>query len=135
MQVDDKNINSIVTLESRVSNFRVNMGCGGSKAIKNRTAPAPVAEQTQSPPSLKQKTPAKQHGQQPNGKVTEETAEGTSPTDGYGRQRTEDKQATEEHVIDIEGPLITQEQISLVQDSWKLVNGNLEQVGIEFYIR
>lgn len=40
----------------------------------------------------------------------------------------------EEHVEDSEGP-ITQEQISLVQETWKLVNGDLEQVGVEFYIR
>lgn len=104
------------------------MGCGGSKAIKNRTAPAPVAEQTQSP-ALKETSPSKQHRQQPEGKITEERAKETSRTDA--RQRTEDKQATEEHV---EEP-ITQEQISLVQDSWKLVNGDLEQVGVEFYVR
>ena len=104
------------------------MGCGGSKAVKTRTAPAPVAEQTQSPP-LKQTSPAKQHRQQPEGEITKETAEETSPTDG-----TEDKQVTEEHVENIKGP-VTQEQISLVQDTWKLVNGDLEQVGIEFYIR
>ena len=110
------------------------MGCGGSKAVKTRTAPAPVAEQTQSP-ALKQTSPAnKQHRQQPEGEITKETAEETSPTDGYGLQGTADKQATEKHVEDIEGP-ITQEQISLVQDTWKLVNGDLEQVGIEFYIR
>ena len=109
------------------------MGCGGSKAIKTRTAPAPVAEQTQSP-ALKQTSPDEQHRQQPEGEITEETAEETSPADEHGRQGTEDKQATEEHVKDIEGP-ITQEQISLVQDTWKLVNGDLEQVGIAFYIR
>ena len=104
------------------------MGCGGSKAVKTRTAPAPIAEQTQSP-ALKQTSPARQHRQQPEGEITKETAEETSPTDG-----TEDKQVTEEHVENIKGP-VTQEQISLVQDTWKLVNGDLEQVGIEFYIR
>jgi len=110
------------------------MGCGGSKAIKNRTAPAPVAEQTQSP-GLKETSPAKQHRQQPEGKITEETVEETAPADGYGRQGTEgDKQATEEQSENVEGP-ITQEQISLVQDTWKLVNGDLEQVGVEFYTR
>ena len=103
------------------------MGCGGSKAIKTRTAPAPVAEQTQSP-ALKETSPAKQHRHQPEGKITEETVEETSPADA--RQGTEDKQVTEEHV---EAP-ITQEQISLVQDTWKLLNGDLEQVGVEFYI-
>ena len=104
------------------------MGCGGSKAVKTRTAPAPIGEQTQSP-ALKQTSPARQHRQQPEGEITKETAEETSPTDG-----TEDKQVTEEHVENIKGP-VTQEQISLVQDTWKLVNGDLEQVGIEFYIR
>lgn len=109
------------------------MGCGGSKAIRTRTGPEPVGEQTQSP-SLKQTSPDEQHRQQPEGEITDETAEETSPADGNGRQETEDKQATEEHVEDSEGP-ITQEQISLVQETWKLVNGDLEQVGVEFYIR
>lgn len=123
-----------MTLENRVYNFRVKMGCGGSKAIKTRTAPAPVAEQTQSP-GLKETSAAKQHRQQPEGKITEETVEETAPADGYGRQGTEDdKQATEEQGEEVEGP-ITQEQISLVQNTWKLVNGDLEQVGVEFYIR
>ena len=104
------------------------MGCGGSKAVKNRTAPAPAAEQTQSP-ALKETSPAKQHRQQPEGKINEETVEEAPPADEH--QGTEDKQATEEHV---EAP-ISQEQISLVQDTWKLVNGDLEQVGVTFYIR
>jgi len=108
------------------------MGCGGSKAIK--TAPAPVAEETGSP-ALKQTSPDKQDRQQPEGKITEEKAKEASPTNGHGRQGTEDvKQATEKQAEDSEGP-ITHEQISLVQESWKLVNGDLEQVGVEFYIR
>ena len=101
------------------------MGCGGSKAIQVRTAPAPVAEETQSP-ALKQTSPANQHRQQPDGKITEEKAEETAPT--------EENQAKEKPVEDGEGP-VTQEQISLVRESWKLVNGDLEQVGVEFYIR
>ena len=109
------------------------MGCGGSKAIKTRTAPAPDAEHTQSA-ALKQTGPDEQNRQQPEGEITEETAKEISPADENSRQETEDKQATEEHVEDIEGP-VTQEQISLVQDTWKLVNGDLEQVGVEFYIR
>ena len=107
------------------------MGGEGSKAIWNKTVPAPVAEQTQSP-AQKGTSPATQRRPQSEGKITEETAEET-PAEA-GRQGTEEKQATEEHVEDIEGP-ITQEQISLVQDTWKLVNGDLEQVGVEFYIR
>ena len=107
------------------------MGCGGSKATRTKTAPILVAEQTQSP-AQKETSPATQQRQQPEGRITEETAEETPAEDG--RQGTEVKKPTEEQVEAIEEP-ITQEQISLVQDTWKLVNGDLEQVGVEFYIR
>ena len=100
------------------------MGCGGSKATQTKTAPAPVPVQTQSPGQTE--TSSTQPRQQPEGKITEEKP----LTDG--RQETQEKEQTD--VEDLEEP-ITQKQITLVQDTWKLVNGDLEQVGVEFYIR
>ena len=100
------------------------MGCGGSKAIQTKTAPAPVHVQTQS--AAQKDTSSIQQRKQPEGKRTEEKP----LTDG--RQETREKEQT--YVEDLEGP-ITQKQITLVQDTWKLVNGDLEQVGVEFYIR
>lgn len=98
------------------------MGCGGSKATRTKTAPAPVPVETQSP--AHSETSSTQQKQQPEGKRTEETPAAD------GRQETQE----ETEVDDLEGP-ITQQQITLVQESWKLVNGDLEQVGVEFYIR
>ncbi|KAL9952372.1 hypothetical protein ACROYT_G039622 [Oculina patagonica] len=100
------------------------MGCGGSKATRTKTAPAPVPVQSQSPAHTE--TSSSKQRQQPEGKITEETPAAD------GRQATQEKEETE--VEDLEGP-ITQQQITLVQDTWKLVNGDLEQVGLEFYIR
>ena len=89
------------------------MGCGESKATRTKNAPAPVSVQTQSPAQTD--TSSTQQRQQPEG-ITD------------GRQETQEKEE------DLEGP-ITQKQITLVQDTWKLVNDDLEQVGVEFYIR
>ena len=89
------------------------MGCGGSKATQTKPAPVPVPEQIQSPAQTD--SSSTQQRQQPEG-ITD------------GREETQEKEE------DLEGP-ITQKQITLVQDTWKLVNGDLEQVGVEFYIR
>ena len=100
------------------------MGCGGSKAIK--TTPAPVPVQIQ-PPAHAETSPTQQR-QRPEGKITEETPAAD------GRPETEEEEETTEEEEELEGP-ITQEQITFVQETWKLVNGDLEQVGVEFYIR
>ena len=89
------------------------MGCGGSKATQTKPVPAPVPEQTQS--AAQTDSSSTQERQQPEG-ITD------------GREETQEKEE------DLEGP-ITQKQITLVQDTWNLVNGDLEQVGVEFYIR
>ncbi|KAJ7379983.1 hypothetical protein OS493_012745 [Desmophyllum pertusum] len=100
------------------------MGCGGSKAVRTKTAPAPVPVQPQT--AAQPETNASQQRQQPEGKLTEET------TATEGQQETQEKPETVEE--DIEGP-VTKEQISLVQETWGLVKSDLEQVGVEFYIR
>lgn len=101
------------------------MGCGGSKAVRTKTAPAPVPVQPQTAAQLE--TNASQQRQQPEGKLTEET------TATEGQQETQEKPETveEDH---LEGP-VTKKQISLVQETWGLVKSDLEQVGVEFYIR
>lgn len=90
--------------------------------MKTRTAPAPVAdqlEQTTITTSSKEKTSPSNHRQQPDGKITEQTST-------EGRQEIQ-KPADDEQ--------ISQKQISLVQETWGLVSGDLEKVGVDFYMR
>ena len=100
------------------------MGCGGSKAVRTRTAPAPIAldqgQTTTIITSSKEETSPLNHREQPYGKTT------VDQTVSEGHQETQ-KPDNEEPV--------TQKQISLVQETWGLVNGDLEKVGVDFYIR
>ena len=98
------------------------MGCGGSKTTGIKNVPEqihvePASEQAANPPLANK--------QQPQGKTTEQ------PSD-ENRNQTDDKPQTKEPV----GPLTT-EQISLVQETWKSVKMalDLQQVGVEFYVR
>ena len=91
--------------------------------MRTKTAPVPIPTQGQAP-AQEDRSPTKQR-QRPEGTITD----GTPSTEG--RQETQ-KQDTV--VQDLDEPL-TQKQISLVQETWGLVKGDLERVGVEFYIR
>lgn len=109
-----------------IRNFSLSskMGCGGSKAVRTRTAPVPIAldqgQATTIITSSKEETSPLNHREQPDGKTT------VDQTASEGHQETQ-KPDNEEPV--------TQKQISLVQETWGLVNGDLEKVGVDFYIR
>ena len=101
------------------------MGCGGSKATRIKTAPEPVLLQTQPLTQQDERPPPKDSREQPEGKLTEDLS-------AEIRQETGDKPQSSED----EG-LLTREQISLVQGTWANVKEalELEQIGIEFYVR
>lgn len=99
------------------------MGCGGSKAIRIKNVPELVHVQ----PATKQKvgSPTECSKQPAEEKTKEQTAEETSKQTDEKQHGTEDKET------------LTKEQISLVQDTWRSVKEalELEQVGMEFYVR
>ena len=99
------------------------MGCRGSKAIRIKNVPEPVHVQ----PTTKQKvsSPTECRKQHAGEKTKEQTAEETGKQTDDKQHATEDKET------------LTKEQISLVQDTWRSVKEafELEQVGMEFYVR
>ena len=99
------------------------MGCGGSKAIKIKKVSEPVHVQL----TTKQKVSSpKESREQPEGeKTVEQTTEVAAGKQTGEKHATEDKET------------LTKEQISLVQDTWTSVKEalELEQVGVEFYVR
>ena len=96
------------------------MGCGGSKVTTVKNAPEPVLIQIQ-PAAQQEVSPPKENREQPEGKITEQSA-------AQSQQEANNKQG---------GGSLTEEQISLVQDTWGVVKEalDLEQVGVEFYVR
>ena len=103
----------------------LNMGCGQSKSIRVKNAPAPLIVQPQ-PAAQQETSPTNKNREKPEERITE--SEALEPS-RQSNQETNDK-------TEGEGPL-TKEQISLVQDTWGIVKGvlELEQIGVEFYIR
>lgn len=94
------------------------MGCGNSKSTRVENAPFPV---------IKQRKPVAAE-QEKEGKISEQPESGTESS-GKDKQTTDSK--PEKH-----GPL-TPKQILIVQNTWGIVKGSsdLQQIGIEFYVR
>lgn len=94
------------------------MGCGNSKSTRVENAPFPVIKQTK-PVAAEQER---------EGKISEQPESGTESS-GKDKQTTDSK--PEKH-----GPL-TPKQILIVQNTWGIVKGSLDlqQIGIEFYVR
>lgn len=94
------------------------MGCGNSKSTRVENAPFPVIKQTKPVAAEQEK----------EGKISEQPESGTESS-GKDKQTTDSK--PEKH-----GPL-TPKQILIVQNTWGIVKGssNLQQIGIEFYVR
>lgn len=94
------------------------MGCGNSKSTRVENAPFPVIKQTK-PVAAEQER---------EGKISEQPESGTESS-GKDKQTTDSK--PEKH-----GPL-TPKQILIVQNTWGIVKGSsdLQQIGIEFYVR
>ena len=94
------------------------MGCGNSKSTRVENAPFPVIKQTKPVAAEQEK----------EGKISEQPESGTESS-GKDKQTTDSK--PEKH-----GPL-TPKQILIVQNTWGIVKGSLDlqQIGIEFYVR
>lgn len=94
------------------------MGCGNSKSTRVENAPFPVINQTKPVAAEQEK----------EGKISEQPESGTESS-GKDKQTTDSK--PEKH-----GPL-TPKQILIVQNTWGIVKGSsdLQQIGIEFYVR
>ena len=94
------------------------MGCGNSKSTRVENAPFPVINQTKPVATEQEK----------EGKISEQPESGTESS-GKDKQTTDSK--PEKH-----GPL-TPKQILIVQNTWGIVKGSsdLQQIGIEFYVR
>ncbi|CAH3040666.1 unnamed protein product [Porites lobata] len=94
------------------------MGCGNSKSTRVENAPFPVIKQTKPVAAEQEK----------EGKISEQPESGTESS-GKDKQTTDSK--PEKH-----GPL-TPKQILIVQNTWGIVKGSsdLQQIGIEFYVR
>lgn len=94
------------------------MGCGNSKSTRVENAPFPVINQTKPLGAEQEK----------EGKISEQPESGTESS-GKDKQTTDSK--PEKH-----GPL-TPKQILIVQNTWGIVKGSsdLQQIGIEFYVR
>lgn len=94
------------------------MGCGNSKSTRVENAPFPVINQTKPLAAEQEK----------EGKISEQPESGTESS-GKDKQTTDSK--PEKH-----GPL-TPKQILIVQNTWGIVKGSsdLQQIGIEFYVR
>lgn len=94
------------------------MGCGNSKSTRVENAPFPVIKQTKPVAGEQEK----------EGKISEQPESGTESS-GKDKQTTDSK--PEKH-----GPL-TPKQILIVQNTWGIVKGSsdLQQIGIEFYVR
>ena len=94
------------------------MGCGNSKSTRVENAPFPVINQTKPVAAEQEK----------EGKISEQPESGTE-SPGKDKQTTDSK--PEKH-----GPL-TPKQILIVQNTWGIVKGSsdLQQIGIEFYVR
>lgn len=94
------------------------MGCGNSKSTRVENAPFPVIKQTKPLAAEQEK----------EGKISEQPESGTESS-GKDKQTTDSK--PEKH-----GPL-TPKQILIVQNTWGIVKGSsdLQQIGIEFYVR
>lgn len=94
------------------------MGCGNSKSTRVESAPFPVIKQTKPVAAEQEK----------EGKISEQPESGTESS-GKDKQTTDSK--PEKH-----GPL-TPKQILIVQNTWGIVKGSsdLQQIGIEFYVR
>ena len=94
------------------------MGCGNSKSTRVENAPFPVIKQTKPVAAEQEK----------EGKISEQPESGTESS-GKDKQTTDSK--PEKH-----GPL-TPKQILIVQNTWGIVkrSSDLQQIGIEFYVR
>lgn len=94
------------------------MGCGNSKSTRVENAPFPVIKQTKPVAAEQEKEE----------KISEQPESGTESS-GKDKQTTDSK--PEKH-----GPL-TPKQILIVQNTWGIVKGSsdLQQIGIEFYVR
>ena len=94
------------------------MGCGNSKSTRVENAPFPVIKQTKPVAAEQEK----------EGNISGQPESGTESS-GKDKQTTDSK--PEKH-----GPL-TPKQILIVQNTWGIVKGSLDlqQVGIEFYVR
>lgn len=94
------------------------MGCGNSKSTRVENAPFPVINQTKPLAAEQEK----------ERKISEQPESGTESS-GKDKQTTDSK--PEKH-----GPL-TPKQILIVQNTWGIVKGSsdLQQIGIEFYVR
>lgn len=94
------------------------MGCGNSKSTRVENTPFPVIKQTKPVAAEQEK----------EGKISEQPESGTESS-GKDKQTTDSK--PEKH-----GPL-TPKQILIVQNTWGIVKGSsdLQQIGIEFYVR
>lgn len=94
------------------------MGCGNSKSTRVENAPFPVIKQTKPVAAEQEK----------EGKISEQPESGTESS-GKNKQTTDSK-------LEKRGPL-TPKQILIVQNTWGIVKGSLDlqQIGIEFYVR
>lgn len=94
------------------------MGCGNSKSTRVENAPFPVIKQTKPVAAEQEK----------EGNISGQPESGTESS-GKDKQTTDSK--PEKH-----GPL-TPKQILIVQNTWGIVKGSLDlqQIGIEFYVR
>lgn len=94
------------------------MGCGNSKSTRVESAPFPVIKQTKPVAAEQEK----------EGKISEQPESGTESS-GKNKQTTDSK-------LEKRGPL-TPKQILIVQNTWGIVKGSLDlqQIGIEFYVR
>ena len=94
------------------------MGCGNSKSTRVENAPFPVIKQTKPVAAEQEK----------EGKISEQPESGTESS-GKNKQTTDSK-------LEKRGPL-TPKQILIVQNTWGIVKGSsdLQQIGIEFYVR
>ena len=94
------------------------MGCGNSKSTRVENAPFPVIKQTKPVAAEQEK----------EGKISEQPESGTESS-------VKDKQTTDSK-LEKRGPL-TPKQILIVQNTWGIVKGSLDlqQIGIEFYVR
>lgn len=94
------------------------MGCGNSKSTRVENAPFPVIKQTKPVAAEQEK----------EGKISEQPESGTESS-GKDKQTTDSK-------LEKRGPL-TPKQILIVQNTWGIVKGSLDlqQIGIEFYVR
>ena len=94
------------------------MGCGNSKSTRVENAPFPVIKQTKPVAAEQEK----------EGNISGQPESGTESS-GKDKQTTDSK--PEKH-----GPL-TPKQILIVQNTWGMVKGSLDlqQIGIEFYVR